>query len=626
MKPLVLLALAFFLGTLTQAQTTPDSLWISPAHPQPGQQVTVSFRTEDSALAKAQTVQGGLYSLDKKTAIRAQDLFFHKAEGIFQATATVPDTAAAIVANVSDASGNVLSAFALGLYGPDGQPLRDGYNELSKAYSYIGQHYFGMKEDEKKVDEYRKQYWESAKAAPKDFREKIAFVLEYQKDTAQTLKVLTELPLDSAATETNYSMAIGLSAQFKNKPLSEILRNLRSQKFPGGDWKKMDYYTRLSSARDGAAKEQILEEFKKAYPTDETSSDYPFTYPLMRAVAGYYASNGEVAKAVKFVPERADGSTKAMMYNNIAWEAVQKDKDLPEALTLSKASLDTLKSMEATGAGKPPYLTKAQYVHELKAAYATYADTYGFLLYKTGKYKQAFAYETIAMDGSDDPGTAILERYHLFMEKIAKLSKVTASLAAYIEKDKSDSAMEAQYVRLYKGKDGASASLAALKTKASADLKAEMVKTILDEPAADFSLTDLNGNKVSLNKLKGKTVVLDFWATWCGPCKASFPAMQKIVNKHRQDSSVVLLFVDTWENADDKKQVAADFIKQSPYSFHVLLDSDSKVVVAYKVSGIPTKFIIDPTGTLRFKAVGFSGNVDGTADELESMIELAGKQ
>ena len=88
---------------------------------------------------------------------------------------------------------------------------------------------------------------------------------------------------------------------------------------------------------------------------------------------------------------------------------------------------------------------------------------------------------------------------------------------------------------------------------------------------------------------------------------------------------MAVLFVDTWETADDKKQNAQDFIKKSPYTFHVLLDNDSKVVADYKVEGIPTKFVIDPNGTLRFKAVGFDGNTDGTADELVSMVELARK-
>ena len=140
------------------------------------------------------------------------------------------------------------------------------------------------------------------------------------------------------------------------------------------------------------------------------------------------------------------------------------------------------------------------------------------------------------------------------------------------------------------------------------------------------NIQGLDLDLVSLESLRGKTVVLDFWATWCGPCKRSMPAMQKIVDNHRNDSSVVLLFVDTMEHGDSTKQKVSDFIKNSPYTFHVLLDSNSTVSAGYMVAGIPTKLVIDPQGVLRFKVLGFNGDVDKTVDELETMIRIAGTQ
>ncbi len=156
---------------------------------------------------------------------------------------------------------------------------------------------------------------------------------------------------------------------------------------------------------------------------------------------------------------------------------------------------------------------------------------------------------------------------------------------------------------------------------------------ITNEAAPTFTLKDVDGKAVSLTDYKGKVVVLDFWATWCEPCKASFPGMQQAVNRYKDDLDVVFLFIDTREKVKDYQQLVSSFLKENQYSFKVLYDemgfttTNSKLYNDYKIAGIPTKFIIDRNGIVRFEKIGFMpDNSDlELANEVSDMIEKAKK-
>jgi hypothetical protein len=111
--------------------------------------------------------------------------------------------------------------------------------------------------------------------------------------------------------------------------------------------------------------------------------------------------------------------------------------------------------------------------------------------------------------------------------------------------------------------------------------------------------------------------------------------MQKAVDKFKNDPNVAFLFIDTWEGGDNKEKrekSVKEFIDKNKYTFNVLYDVPEKddpntfvVVNDYKVNGIPTKFVIDHEGKIRFKSVGYSGNEDGLVEEISLMIEMAGQ-
>lgn len=115
----------------------------------------------------------------------------------------------------------------------------------------------------------------------------------------------------------------------------------------------------------------------------------------------------------------------------------------------------------------------------------------------------------------------------------------------------------------------------------------------------DFTLEDLNGDKVSLSQLKGKKIFLNFWATWCPPCKGEMPDMEKLYQEIK-GSELVILAV----NVGEEKETVEAFISKNNYSFPVLLDSSGDVSKLYHVSGIPTSYFIDTEGYLDYGITG----------------------
>ena len=122
---------------------------------------------------------------------------------------------------------------------------------------------------------------------------------------------------------------------------------------------------------------------------------------------------------------------------------------------------------------------------------------------------------------------------------------------------------------------------------------------LLGSPAPEIALEDLQGHQVKLSDLRGKVVLLNFWATWCKPCKEEMPAMQASYDKLRDKGFVVLAI----NELEDTGRVA-DHIRTHQHTFLVVMDHSNKVANQYGVVGLPASFLIDPQGIVRERITG----------------------
>lgn len=119
-----------------------------------------------------------------------------------------------------------------------------------------------------------------------------------------------------------------------------------------------------------------------------------------------------------------------------------------------------------------------------------------------------------------------------------------------------------------------------------------------DRPAPDFTLTDLDGNRVSLSQFSGQPVVVNFWATWCPPCKIEIPHLIEAYEREQDD--VVFLAV----SVDEPASVVRRFAEENGMPFTILLDDGGSVAEDYGVKGIPTTFFISRDGQIAVRYVG----------------------
>ena len=133
-------------------------------------------------------------------------------------------------------------------------------------------------------------------------------------------------------------------------------------------------------------------------------------------------------------------------------------------------------------------------------------------------------------------------------------------------------------------------------------------------PAHNFSLATLDGKQASLNDYRGKVVLLNFWATWCVPCRKEMPSIQTLWDRYKDQDLVVLAVSED----DGKREQITKFIRKIKVNFPILLDQDLKIGDSYMLPGLPTTYLIGRDGTI---AATIVGTQDWSRREAQALIQ-----
>jgi thiol-disulfide isomerase/thioredoxin len=143
---------------------------------------------------------------------------------------------------------------------------------------------------------------------------------------------------------------------------------------------------------------------------------------------------------------------------------------------------------------------------------------------------------------------------------------------------------------------------------------ARIKKQLVGKPAPDLQVTDMDGKPVSLADLKGKTILLDFWATWCPPCVADAPSLDKLYSKYGEKDLMIVGI-----SVGEERETVAKFLMSHPHTFPVVLTSENEMPGPYQIGIFPTYMVIAPNGTLTTAVEGDQG-----FGELRKFLQKAG--
>lgn len=396
---------------------------------------------------------------------------------------------------------------------------------------------------------------------------------------------------------------------------SERIIREASMKFPNSLISEQSKLQKLSSASTLDDFVTMVIHHLNEYPTSSARAG------LIEAVLNNTTKQGAFPALIRFL----DGvpHLPAVVYYQAVNYIGMQDSLRSEALRLVEIGLKAADDPEA----RLPFVGQAEWKAQQDYSKSQIFFVKGVILRNTGKNAEASkAFEQSVKYGADLTDKGVYEMLISLLDPRTN----TKDVIKYCEQAIRSGAYTPSIVESYKvalsqsGKSEAEINKAVAEQKqlGNVELTKRLGREKLNLPMIDGTFTTLEGTPVSIADWKGKVVLIDYWATWCGPCRKSFPSLQRLYEKYRSNPNVLFAVVNVWEKTDDRAQTVRDFMSKNPsLTFPMYIDKTDAVVQKYGVTGIPTKFILGKDGRIQFKEVGLAQD-EQFIDDFSKKIDL----